>query len=223
MAGGRGLTGGWGPASSALPYFVSLSPVSDRRASRHQATRQQIIDAAWALARERGLTGWTLREVADAVGMRAPSLYVYFEHKDAIYDAMFAQGYAQLLEAIDATPTTGEPLRVLRRVARTFLAFCVADQARFQLLFLRVLPGFTPSPESYALAEEVLDRLRRMLADAGIRGRRSVDLWTALMTGLAAQQLSNDPGGDRWTRLANRAVEMFLASELPERDAASRG
>jgi hypothetical protein len=42
-----------------------------------------------------------------------------------------------------------------------------------------------------------------------------VDLWTALMTGLASQQVSNDPGGDRWRRLLEPAVEMFLAQHLP--------
>jgi hypothetical protein len=35
------------------------------------------------------------------------------------------------------------------------------------------------------------------------------DLFTALGTGLADQQLSNDPGGDRWIRLIDDAVEMF--------------
>jgi hypothetical protein len=31
------------------------------------------------------------------------------------------------------------------------------------------------------------------------------------MTGLTDQQLSNDPGGDRWARLLDEAVDMFLA------------
>ena len=42
-----------------------------------------------------------------------------------------------------------------------------------------------------------------------------VDLWTALVTGLASQQVSNDPGGDRWRRLLDPAVGMFLAAHLP--------
>jgi hypothetical protein len=31
------------------------------------------------------------------------------------------------------------------------------------------------------------------------------------MTGLVDQQISNDPGGDRWIRLIDDAVVMFLA------------
>ncbi len=189
--------------------------MSDRRAQRHAATRQEILDAAWNLARSHGLTGWSLRELAASVGMRAPSLYVYFDGKDAIYDAMFAQGYRQLLERIGRLPTAGEPVEVLRGAAREFFDFYVEDAARHQLLFLRVVPGFEPSPESYALARDVVARLREVLADAGLDRPEAVDLWTALFTGLASQQASNDPGGDRWQRLLDRAVDMFVASEAP--------
>ncbi len=188
--------------------------MSDRRAQRHEATRQEILEAAWALARERGLTGWSLRDVAESVGMRAPSLYGYFDGKDAIYDAMFAQGYEQLLARLDELPTRGDPAEVLGRGAHAFVDFCVSDPPRHQLLFQRVIPGFEPSAESYALAREVLSRLHAILADLDLDRPGTVDLWTALLTGLASQQASNDPGGDRWTRLVDRAVDMFLASEL---------
>jgi len=40
---------------------------------------------------------------------RAPSLYVYFERKHALYDAMFADGCRQFVARIDATPTGGDP------------------------------------------------------------------------------------------------------------------
>lgn len=186
----------------------------DRRARRHATTRQEILDAAWTLARERGLTGWSLREVATTVGMRAPSLYVYFDSKDAIYDAMFAQGYEQLLARVEAESTDGGPADLLRRSARLFFDFCVEDPARFQLLFLRVIPGFAPTPASYALAEQALERLRQALAEAGFTDVASVDLWTAIVTGLATQQISNDPGGDRWARLVDHAADMYLASEM---------
>src|SRR3954468_1750199 len=113
----------------------------DRRAERHAATRREILDAAWALARERGLSGWALRDVAEAVGMRAPSLYVYFGSKNALYDAMFADGYSQLLERYAAIPRDGEPRRLVHTAAHMFFDFCVEDPARYQLLFLRTIPG----------------------------------------------------------------------------------
>jgi AcrR family transcriptional regulator len=184
---------------------------SDRRAERHEANRRQILDAAWALAREHGLAGWSLRDLASVVGMRAPSLYVYFDSKAALYDAMFAEGCAELLALYDTTPTDTITLDGLYRGARMFFDFCVDNPARYQLLFLRTIPGFVPTPESYALAQTALDRLIKVLHAAGVTGPDAVDLWTALFTGMASQQISNDPGGDRWRRLIDQAVDRIVA------------
>jgi AcrR family transcriptional regulator len=189
----------------------------DRRAERHAATRQEILDAAWRLGRERGLGGWSLRDVADAVGMRPPSLYVYFASKNAVYDAMFAQGYAALLALTDQAYDDLRAGRiaateVLYAAARDFFGFCVEDPARMHLLFLRTVPGFEPSGAAYALARETLARMSDVLVAAGATDPEQLDLWTALVTGLATQQVSNDPGGNRWRRLVEPAVDMFVAA-----------
>jgi hypothetical protein len=47
------------------------------------------------------------------------------------------------------------------------------------------------------------------LGALGIDDPRDVDLLTALTSGLAAQQLANDPGGERWRRLCRDAAQMF--------------
>jgi AcrR family transcriptional regulator len=192
----------------------------DRRAERHAATRQEILDAAWALARQRGLAGWVLRDVADMVGMRPPSLYVYFDSKNAVYDAMFAQGYTDVLELTEETYEDARAGRVpvsdtLHAVASLFFRFCVEDPARMQLLFLRTIPGFEPSESAYGLSQEASARMAAVLAAAGLNSAEHLDLWTALLSGLATQQVSNDPGGDRWSRLVDRAVDMFIAVHLP--------
>src|SRR3954463_14228493 len=101
------------------------TPRLDRRLARHTATKQEIVAAAWRLARERGLGGWALRDVAEAVGMRAPSLYVYFDSKNALYDAMFADGNAELLRRVEAAAADGEAralpaAEVLRTAARLY-------------------------------------------------------------------------------------------------------
>ena len=188
----------------------------DRRADRDAATKGEIVAAAWRLAREQGLGAWSLRDVAREVGMQPPSLYGYFGSKNAMFDAMFAEGYADLVARVEeAAASPASPVEKLRASAPLFFDFCVEDPARFQLLFLRTVPGFEPSAESYAMARVAVDRLAEVLAEAGMGEPGQVDLWTALMTGLASQQVSNDPGGDRWRRLLEPAVEMFLAQHLP--------
>lgn len=104
-----------------------------------------------------------------------------------------------------------------------FLGFCVEDPVRYQLLFQRTIPGFEPSPQSYALAVEALDHGRRALADCGIAGGRALDTWTALIAGLAAQQISNEPGSDRWVRLLDEVIDMFLIRRPRRADHRRRG
>ena len=192
------------------------TPNRDRQAERREATRQEILTAAWAVAREQGLAQLTLREVAQRVGMRAPSLYTHFASKHAIYDAMFADAWTQYLQVDDGRRRrreSGSARAVLRQSARTFFEFAVADLARHQLMNQRTIPGFEPSPESYAPAVAVLDRFRSQLADLGVTREEDVDLCTAMIGGLVDAQLANDPGGDRWGRLVDRAVDM-LADNL---------
>ena len=177
---------------------------------RRRVTREQILDAAWGLAREQGLTGWTMRELADAVGLRAPSLYVHFASKYEIYDAMFADGYRTLLAQAEAIELPEDPRAAARTAARAFVEFAVADEARLNLLFLRVIPGFEPTAASYTLAERVYAQGAEILARAGLTEPADIDLWTAVLSGLATQQVSNDPGGDRWINLVDRAVDLLL-------------
>jgi AcrR family transcriptional regulator len=182
---------------------------------RRQETMIEIVAAAWELVREEGLTGLAMRDLGARVGMRAQSLYSYFSSKNEIYDAMFLEGYLAFADQVERATAeeagTGDPEALLKRTAREFVAFCTSDPARYQLLFHRTVPGFEPSPESWAVALDTYEQSRESLSIAGIDDQATFDLWTALVTGLAGQQIANDPGGDRWEQLVDRAVDMFRA------------
>jgi AcrR family transcriptional regulator len=198
--------------STVSPHPARPAVVAPREA-RHRAARARILDAAWRLARERGLMGWSLSELGAAVGMRAPSLYVYFANKDAIYDELFAQGCRELLDVLHRVEgEAAGPAERFRAGSRAFVEFAVADPARLQLLFLRVIPTFVPSSDSYALALEITDLLTATLRELGITDGAAADLWTATLTGLATQQVSNEPGGHRWVQLVDPAGDAFLAA-----------
>ena len=190
--------------------MVSGEPIRDRRSERRQATIDEILETAWGLARAEGLAGLSLRELAAAVGMRPQSLYSYFESKNAIYDAMFAQGCRQFAEGQTRWNLTGDARSDLRTIARYFVDFCTADPVRYQLMFQRTIPGFEPSADSFAISVEGLAAVAAHLAALGIDHPRDIDLFTAIGTGLTDQQISNDPCGDRWARLTDDAIEMYL-------------
>jgi AcrR family transcriptional regulator len=188
---------------------------SDRRTERRQETQREIVQASWEVVREHGLAGLSMRDLGERVGMRAQSIYSYFASKHEIYDAMFLEGYqafaAWMDAAVDDDDIDSDPIGASRAATHAFVEFCTSDPVRYQLLFQRTIPDFTPSPETYAVAVQVYEQLGRRLAALGIRDQASLDLWTAVMTGITDQQISNDPGGSRWTRLVDRAVDMLIA------------
>jgi AcrR family transcriptional regulator len=199
-------------SGKAIADRIDAPPRRDRRAERRDATRTEILEAAWELARDQGLTEISLRDLGDRVGMRAQSLYSYFDSKYAIYDAMFQEGNEELLrrmqEVRDAETTPNERFRL---GAHRFIEFALEDLPRSQLLFLRTLPGFEPSPDAYAPAVLVLELARDRLADIGIKRSEMLDIWTALVSGIIQQQWANDPGGDRWKKLLDDMLAMYLA------------
>ncbi len=169
-----------------------------------------IVATAWELARAHGVGGVSLHALAREVGIRQPSLYVYFDSKHALYDAMFADGNRQLLERLDALRLPRDGRAAVRAFMRAFVDFAVEDPARCALLFQRPIPGFEPSAESYAYAQSVLGRAIELLHAAGLETQADVDCLIAMVAGLIDAQISNDPGGDRWTRHLGRLTDMYL-------------
>lgn len=215
----------------ALGETKALRKTSGRVSRRREATTAEILEAAWQVAAEEGIAGLSLREVADRVGMRTPSLYSYFGSKHDLYDAMFAAGNRALVTHIrdmdkamdNDLEQPADPRERARAYLRRFVEFCVAEPARYQLLFQRTIPGFEPSPESYALAQEAYElAVLRPLREVGVTDEASIDLATAVGAGLAAQQLANDPGGDRWLRLVDRAADLILDHAHPSSTAPRR-
>ena len=178
--------------------------------ARRQSARHIIVDAAWDLIHEEGLAALSLRDLAARAGITTPTVYAYFDSKHAIYDALFGRSATEFAERMSQPFDTVEPAAVLVASVRRFVEFCTSDVARYQLLFQRTIPAFEPSAESYAPAVRALEAARKRLALNGITKPKHLDLWTALVTGLVDQQVSNDFGGDRWVSLVEEAVTMFV-------------
>jgi AcrR family transcriptional regulator len=190
---------------------MTRTSVADRRSQR----LDQILAAAWDIAAESGLGAVSLHEVARRVGVRQPSLYGYVSSKLDLYDAMFGQAYEQLLARLDAAEPVGTARDQLLRVSRIILDFTVENPPRQQLMFQRTIPGFEPSPATYALAVRVVDRCVALLSALGAGSPAQVDVYTVLVGGLGAQQVANDPGGDRFTRHLEALLDLFLDHFVP--------
>ncbi len=184
---------------------------TDRRQERREAKLATILIESWRLAHRDGLAAISLRDLADAAGLREPSSYVYFASKADLYAVMFADGCRQMLEFLCARRYDGPPQEALARFVADCVRFASENVVRHQLLFQRTIPGFEPSPQSHALAGDFYAVGQRLAHTVAVATQPDLDQFSALVSGLAHRQVANDPGGQLWVRLAERVVRMFLA------------
>lgn len=194
--------------------------LGDRRVRRRQATIREIVGAAWSQIEEVGVGQLSLRRLARSVGMQPPSLYVYFPSKNALYDALFADAAEEFHAGYRDAVAVDDPEDALLAGLSFYVRFALEHPGKFQLHFQRPVPGFNPSEESFAIARATYALFVATLernVEAGVLDRRvlearSLDLLTAISSGLASQQLSNDPDATfetgRWTSLVRDALEM---------------
>jgi AcrR family transcriptional regulator len=205
--------------------------VVDRRQRRRLETIEEIVDVAVEVMTEHGVGGLSLGEVARRMGMRTPSLYVYFDSKNAVYDAVFARGWRSVFETtgaahLDAEGSVRRPEHLepyLLSVSQTFVRWTIENPAYAQLMMWRPVPGWEPSAEAFAAAVDALEAARSMfvrLQDLGLlRGDASLDemvqTWTVLTTGVMTRQLANAPHESfeegRVTATLPALVSMFVA------------
>src|SRR5687768_2474900 len=110
--------------------------VGTRRERLRAMMRQDILDAARRIVQEQGIEKLSMRSLASAVGVHAPTLYDYFENKDAVLNALFFTGVDRLHALFEQAILANPPGRLrLRAIGAAYRAFALSDPDLFQLIF----------------------------------------------------------------------------------------
>jgi AcrR family transcriptional regulator len=210
---------------------MATEALPDRRQRRRYETIEEALDVAADVMAEHGVAGLSVGEVARRMGIRPPSLYVYFASKNALYDALFARGWRLIRDAMQplyerlATDTDLDAF--LGDVGSVFVRWAIEHPAYSQLMFWRPVPGYAPTPEAYAAAVEVMDQGRAVFGELQRRGFFRADAaideilkdWTIVINGVISQQLANAPHqgfeDGTFTSQLPRIVAMFRAYNAP--------
>ena len=138
-------------------------------------TRDQVVDAAAALADRAGLPAVTLTTVAETVGVRAPSLYAHVDGVEGLRRALAARAAGVLAERM-AAAAGGEPdpRAALRAVAHAYRRFARDHPG----LYASLLPAPRPAedPEAAAAAAAPVVVVAGVLQQLGVPADRHVDL-----------------------------------------------
>jgi AcrR family transcriptional regulator len=143
-------------------------------------TRKAILDAALDLFADKGYFGTSLREIAQAVGVRESAFYNYFESKEALFIALLETAREYRTEqwaAFLAEPITDARSTLERLSTRVLDFFREPQQQRLFLIFMS--DGMRLARQGHIdLVERMTsgtapfqDLMRRLIADGSLRPR----------------------------------------------------
>ena len=143
------------------------------RAEQVRQTRAALIHTARALFGERGFAATSVDDIAHRAGVTSGALYHHFPTKTALFETVFEELHAELLEASAAAASTGHGH--VDRLSRGFDAFldAVLDPYVQRIVLLDApavlgLARFTELDERYAFGAVVV-ALERARADGALR------------------------------------------------------
>jgi len=183
--------------------------------------RQEILDAALALADERGLEAVSMRAVAERTGVTPMALYPQVGSKAELLDGMLERLLTELVpaDAALAAGADGQDWRVrLRALAHAFRKLAHGHPWAATLLFSR--PSVTPD------AARVVDLVYTSLLEAGVPASevpRVERLVSTYMIGYVASEVGGRfVSGELNPRARRGLVAAVRAKALPGHAALAR-
>lgn len=134
------------------------------------STSEELVLHCTELIAAQGMATFSLRKLAERVGIKAPSIYAHFESKEALLAAARQHARAALGEALAAGPQEHHPRQRLITAAMGYLQFAQDQPHLFALLMMETPSSRTtldeaPDPDSpYAL---LLAGVRDFLGETG--------------------------------------------------------
>jgi AcrR family transcriptional regulator len=119
-----------------MELMMSAPPVPPPAA--RSARAREIVLAARRILEAEGREALTMRRLAEAVGIRAPSLYKHFPDKAAVEVALIEEGFAAMADAIETA--LAERDESLATLARAYRAFALAHPHLYRLNTTGSLP-----------------------------------------------------------------------------------
>ncbi len=111
---------------------------------------REILAAARRLMQSRGVEAVTMEEVAAAAGVAKGTIYLYFQGKENLVQALISQVGEQILADIEAVEQErGAPLEKVQRVASILLDYLMRERALFPAYARDILRGGRGTARNY--------------------------------------------------------------------------
>ena len=126
-------------AASPSPASVWFWSPRPKKSERGEPIREQILDAAARRMSRQGFHETSLSQIAEDVGIRAPSLLYHFGSKDGLYEALVQRFYAQLGSRLADAAGDGAPGASIQQTLATLRSLDGEQRALLILLVTELL------------------------------------------------------------------------------------
>jgi AcrR family transcriptional regulator len=140
------------------------------RPYHHGNLREELLDRAEAIVRERGVAELSLRELARDAGVSHAAPRRHFDDRQALLDALALRGFARLGAELSAAVAgrAGYQTR-LARTASAYVRFATRDAALLELMFAG--KHREPAGPLHDAAEEAFATVLALIADGQQQGQ----------------------------------------------------
>lgn len=145
------------------------------RQARAQATVNAVLEAAVQVLEREGVDAATTTRIAEVAGVSIGTLYQYFSHRDAIFDALQDREFERALELLRNVLSDGNlarsPSETVKAVVKGLAEMYASCPGLHRLLAIEGL-RVTKAERVYAFDMRVVGIIRHFLAATGAPIRR---------------------------------------------------
>ena len=176
------------------------------RARRVAERRQQILDAARAMAEDDGWAAVTSRRLAEAIGYTQPVLYTHFPGgKTEIMRTVALAGFAELSAATRVAMGHETGARAVVAVADVYLDFAAAHPPLYEVMFQMPIDARFAKDDAEDELRSAFNALAAALGDGG-DGTAAEVLWSSLHGMSLLERAGRLRPGHRRSRIAELAA-----------------
>ncbi|MFN3231139.1 MAG: TetR/AcrR family transcriptional regulator [Alphaproteobacteria bacterium] len=152
------------------------------------STRDRVVAVAAPLFAERGFAGVSMRDIADAAGIKAASLYNHFTDKEELYFSVLEQEFAKTVAVVEQSmDATGRPENRLKATIMALAGRSADDNVSRKLMHRELMDGDHARLErlTASLYKAPYDRMTQLFSEIAPKGNaRTLTAYiNALITG----------------------------------------
>ena len=184
------------------------------------STKEKILDAALTLCAEKGDDGTSVEQIANIVGIKAPSLYKHYKGKEDILNALIDSAEARYEEMFGSENNTGnlpQSRDEFIKVTMERISFTMRDPIIRKTRMLLVQEQFRNERISEATTRHQLDGIQRMFAkiikgmmEKGIVVKDDPKLLAAELTAPAVLQIARSDRQPQYEKESMEYIEKHL-------------